>query len=123
LRNYEFLVIFKPILDVEAVEQAIANFQKNLVEANQGEIVETDKIGRKRLAYEIRKFKDGFLALFLIKFPPAKVADFKRGCQIQDDILRLTMVAQDTMPTRSTLHDDIPEKREDMGRRRFAPRR
>lgn len=100
MNTYEVLVIFKPILDVENVDAVLNHFQKNIVEGNQGEVAETDRIGRKRLAYEIKKFKDGFLALFLLKFPPNKVADFKRACQLNEDILRITLVRQDSIPTR-----------------------
>jgi small subunit ribosomal protein S6 len=107
LNTYEVLIIFKPILDVENVDAIMNHFQKNIVEANQGEVVEMDRIGRKRLAYEIRKFKDGFLTLFLLKFPPAKVADFKRACQLNDDVLRITLVRQDSLPSRDTTQQEI----------------
>lgn len=95
MNTYEVLIIFKPILDVENVDAILNRFQKNVVEASQGEIAETDRIGRKRLAYEIKRFKDGFLTLFLIKLPPEKVADFKRACQLNEDVLRVTLVRQD----------------------------
>jgi small subunit ribosomal protein S6 len=95
LNTYEVLIIFKPILDVENVDAVLNHFQKNVIEANQGEIVETDRIGRKRLAYEVKRFKDGFLTLYLLKLPPEKVADFKRACQLNDDVLRVTLVRQD----------------------------
>jgi small subunit ribosomal protein S6 len=108
LNTYEVLVIFKPILDVENVDNTINHFQKNIVEANGGEVAEMDRIGRKRLAYEIKKFKDGFLTLFLLKFPPDKVVDFRRACQINDDILRVTLVSQDHLPERLMLKEETP---------------
>jgi small subunit ribosomal protein S6 len=121
LNTYEVLIIFKPILDVESVDTVINHFQKSIVEANQGEIVEVDRIGRKRLAYEIKKFKDGFLTLFLLKFPPDKVADFKRACQINDDVLRLTMVRQESIPSREALREEAPVRRDEGGFRRGGP--
>lgn len=126
MNTYEVLIIFKPILDVENVDAILNQFRKNVVEANQGEVVETDRIGRKRLAYEIRKFKDGFLTLYLLKFPPEKVVDFRRACQLNDDILRMTMVRQETLPTREAREEGPgrEDRREEGGRRdRFGPRR
>jgi small subunit ribosomal protein S6 len=116
LNTYEVLIIFKPILDVENVDAILNHFQKNIVEANQGEVVEVDRIGRKRLAYEVKKFKDGFLTLFLLRFPPEKVADFKRACQLNDDVLRLTLVRQDQMPSRTALREEAPSFRREDGR-------
>lgn len=95
MNTYEALIIFKPILDVENVDAILNQFQKNVVEANQGKIVDIDRIGRKRLAYEIKKFKDGFLTLYILELPPEKVTDFKRACQLNDDVLRITLVRRD----------------------------
>ncbi len=131
MNTYEVLIVFKPILDVENVDAILNHFQKSVVEANQGEVAEIDKIGRKRLAYEIRKFKDGFLTLFLLKMPPEKVLDFKRACQLNEDILRVTMMKQDKLPTKGVLNEEPPVRRDGRddgrrgggGRREFAPRR
>lgn len=122
MNSYEVLVIFKPILDVENVDNTINHFQKNIVEANGGEVAEMDRIGRKRLAYEIKKFKDGFLTLFLLKFPPSKVADFKRACQINEDILRMTMVCQDSLPERLSMKEETPMGGRPEGGGRFRDR-
>jgi len=139
LKNtYEVLIVFKPILDVENVDAILNHFQKNLVEANQGEVLESDRIGRKRLAYEIKKFKDGFLTLYLLKFPPAKVADFRRACQLNDDVLRLTMVRMEEEAAKKLFSEEArresftPKRdrdhrgdrggdRGDRGGRRFGP--
>ncbi len=116
MNTYEVLIVFKPILDVENVDAILEHFKKNIVEANLGEVVEVDRIGRKRLAYEVNKFKDGFLTLYLLKFPPEKVADFRRACQLNDDVLRMTLVRQDELPIgRELLKED--------SRREESPRR
>jgi small subunit ribosomal protein S6 len=130
LNTYEVLVIFRPILNVDTVDTAISRFTQSLVQANQGEVVECDRIGRKRMAYPIKKFKDGFLTLFLLKFPPDKIADFRRACQIDEDVLRMTMMRQETLAVREMLKDErsAPEQRGSGRPRRdggasFGPRR
>lgn len=114
MNTYEVLIIFKPIMDVENVDAILNQFEKNVVAANQGEIVEADRIGRKRLAFEVNRFKDGFLTLYLLKFPPEKVADFRRACQLNEDVLRVTLVRQDELPVREPV---AVGTREDGGRR------
>ncbi len=124
MNTYEVLIIFKPILDVENVDAVLENFQKNIVEANQGQVAEVDRIGRKRLAFEIGKFKDGFMTLYLLKFPPEKVADFRRACQINEDVLRVTLVRQDSLPqTRETFQEARREEGPGGRPHRGGPRR
>lgn len=52
-------------MDVDGMEAyKLTQFQTNAVEGNGGQIIDSDRLGRKRLAYDIRKFKDGFIAIF-----------------------------------------------------------
>lgn len=94
MNTYEALIVFKPIIDVENTEGVLKNVE-NLVQTLKGKILKTDKVGRKRLAYEIAKFKDGFITTFIMQLEPSAVAEFKKACQINEDILRLTLVRQD----------------------------
>ncbi len=138
MNTYEVLIIFKPILDIENVDAILNHFQKNIVEANQGEVVDVDRIGRKRLAFEIKRFKDGFLALYILKLPANKVVDFKRACQLNEDVLRITMLRQEEGYKREApVREEAPMRRdgrrddfrggrggdrEDRPRREFVPR-
>ena len=56
--TYEALLICKPVLDLDSVDTVLSSFQKNLLEPKEGEVIKVDKIGRKRLAYEMNKFRD-----------------------------------------------------------------
>lgn len=91
MNTYEAFVILKPILDVDNSDNVLKVLE-DAVESLNGKVVKKDKLGRKRLAYEINKFKDGFIATYLLKMDPASVLSFKRTCQLNEDILRLTMV-------------------------------
>lgn len=91
MNTYEAFVILKPILDVDNSDNVLKVLE-DAVESMNGKVVKKDKLGRKRLAYEINKFKDGFIATYLLKMDPASVLSFKRACQLNEDILRLTMV-------------------------------
>ena len=124
MNTYEVLTIFKPSMDVDGMEAMLTQFQTNAVEGNGGQIIDSDRLGRKRLAYDIRKFKDGFIAIFLIKFPPQNVVAFRQACQYTDDLLRVTLVRRDdlTQLKRTAFREGEGEQRGGPGGGRFGDR-
>ena len=77
MKNYELLAIFKPNLDAEEVDKAIERMTAAITELS-GKVVSIDKIGRKKLAYEIQNFRDGYFTSVVISLPAENVAEFKR---------------------------------------------
>jgi small subunit ribosomal protein S6 len=91
VHTYEALVIFKPVLDNEYAEGVLKSFE-NLIKNNKGKIIKSEKLGRRRLAYDIAKFKDGFMVQFFLELPPEAIVKLRRACQINEDILRISML-------------------------------
>ncbi len=87
MRNYELMTIFKPNLDAEEVDKLIEKIDSIIVDFG-GKVESTDKVGRKKLAYEIQNFRDGFFATTVLALPADKVAEFKRQLRLNDNILR-----------------------------------
>lgn len=87
MKNYELLAIFKPNLDAEEVDKAIEKINSTITEFG-GSIVSTDKTGRKKLAYEIQNFRDGFFTTTILSLPAEKIAEFKRQLRLNDNLLR-----------------------------------
>ena len=87
MKNYELLAIFKPNLDAEEVDKAIAKIDEVIVGFG-GKVESSDKIGRKKLAYDIQNFRDGFFYTSILSLPADKVAEFKRQLRLSDSILR-----------------------------------
>ena len=87
MKNYELLAIFKPNLDAEEVDKAIAKIDEVIVGFG-GKVESSDKIGRKKLAYDIQNFRDGFFYTSILSWPADKVAEFKRQLRLSDSILR-----------------------------------
>lgn len=88
MKNYELMTIFKPNLDAEEVDKVIEKINSTIVEFG-GSVVSTDKGGRKKLAYEIQNFRDGFFATTVLSIPADKIAEFKRQLKLNDNILRI----------------------------------
>lgn len=87
MKNYELLTVFKPSLDAEEVDKAIEALGKTASELG-GKVVSTDKTGRKKLAYDIQNFRDGFFVTTVVSLPEEKVVEFRRQLRLSDNILR-----------------------------------
>lgn len=87
MKTYELLTVFKPNLDAEEVDKLIERLNAQIVEFG-GKVESTDKIGRKKLAYDIQNFRDGFFVSMNLNIPAEQVAEFKRQLKLNDNILR-----------------------------------
>ncbi len=93
MKNYELLTVFKPNLDAEEVDKILSKIEETVV-SYKGKIVSADKIGRKKLAYDIQKFRDGFFVTQILSIPAEKVVDFKRVLKLNDSILRVMFMEE-----------------------------
>lgn len=87
MKKYELMTIFKPNLDAEEVDKLIEKISSVIAEFG-GSIESTDKVGRKKLAYEIQNFRDGYFSTSILSLPADKITEFKRQLRLNDNILR-----------------------------------
>ena len=87
MRKYELFCILKTGFDIESSDQTIANIE-NAIKNLEGSVSDTNKIGRKKLAYDINKARDGFYVVFDIELDENKVVDLKRYLKLNESILR-----------------------------------
>lgn len=71
MKQYELLTIFRPNLDTDEIEKLIEKFDESL-EALEVKVVSRDKIGRKKLAYDIKNFRDGYFVSSVVTIPAKK---------------------------------------------------
>ena len=88
LKNYELLSIIKPNFDTDEVDKIIAQLEEYVSNLG-GKISDNEKIGRKKLAFDVQGFRDGFFASLIMELPADKVAEFKRQLRLNDSILRI----------------------------------
>lgn len=95
LKHYETMFILKPTLtDEETVAQL--DGIKALFEKNGAEIVATDNIGIKELAYEIEKCKRGYYYVIYFKAPPASIAEIERNYRNNEQLIRFIFIKYET---------------------------
>ena len=87
MKKYELMSVFKPNLDAEEVDKIIEKINSVITEFG-GSVESVDKAGRKKLAYDIQNFRDGYFTTTVLSLPADKVAEFKRQLRLNDNILR-----------------------------------
>ena len=87
MKKYELMTIFKPNLDAEEVDKLIEKISY-VIFYFCGSVESTDKVGRKKLAYEIQNFRDGYFSTSILSLQADKIAEFKRQLRLNDNILR-----------------------------------
>lgn len=87
MKNYELLAIFKPNLDADEVEKSLTKLEETIT-GFKGKVLSTDKIGRKKLAFNVQKFRDGFFVSQILTMPADKITEFKRQLKLNDGIIR-----------------------------------
>jgi len=91
MRDYEVVYIIKPGFDDEKYN-AIVERYNTLIQNNGGEIVKVDLWGKRRLAYEIEKLREGYYVLVQFKAETALPEELERNLKIADDIMRYLVV-------------------------------
>lgn len=94
MRTYELMYIVKPDLDEEQLTAVMEKYT-NLIINNGGEIISNDKWGKRKLAYEIRDYRDGIYILVNFKGDPAVVNEVDRIMKIAEDILRFMIIVKE----------------------------
>lgn len=88
MKQYELLTIFRPNLDTDEIEKLIEKFDESLT-ALDVKVVSRDKIGRKKLAYDIKNFRDGYFVNQIITIPAQNIAELKTQMKHNENILRV----------------------------------
>ncbi len=95
MRHYENLVIVKPTLTQEELEQELKAVEE-VITSNGGEIAATDKMGMRKLAYPIQKNERGFYYVVYYTVAPSAINEIERRFRINENLLRFMTVKYDS---------------------------
>ncbi|HWR41420.1 MAG TPA: 30S ribosomal protein S6 [Patescibacteria group bacterium] len=93
MRKYEVIFIVKPA-EEEATNAVITKFE-NLIKNTGGNIDKVDRWGKRRLAYEVKDFMEGFYCLINFTAEPKTVFELDRVMKITDDLLKHMILKED----------------------------
>ena len=96
MRKYEVIFIAQPDLDEEHLNSVIEKIKGWITDAK-GEVVSVDNWGKKRMAYRIRKQRDGQYVLITANMEPASVKELSQNMRFVESIMRsmITLVDED----------------------------
>ncbi len=93
-KYYETTFIVDSIFEDDRVD-SIVNKYSNFFKKNEGEVIKTEKWGRRKLAYPIKKKVTGSYVSIEFTADPSVIAKLERAYHLDDDILRFLTVAFD----------------------------
>ena len=101
-RTYETIVIYDPGLDDNTIEQKILKAQ-SIISANGGEVQKLEKWGKRTLAYEIKKRREGYYIYTLHQSEPTVVAPLTNWLLLDESLLKhMTVVVEEIKKSRYT---------------------
>jgi len=99
LRTYELMCIVQPELDEEGMTALNARIAE-IITGTGGEVISTEVLGRRRLAFPIRKKTDGVYVLTYANLDTPGMAELQRRLRLTEEVIRYLIVRPD--------EDDIP---------------
>lgn len=94
MTDYEVTYILRPGLEESEVETR-SNAVAEILKGQGGEIVSVEKLGRKRLAYEIDDVREGNYVVMQFKSSAEASKELERQLKLQEDVLRALVVRLD----------------------------
>jgi len=98
MKLYETTVIFDPGLEEARVNEEVERVTQPIAQAG-GEVIEVQRWGKRKLAYMIRKRRDGTYVHVKHKSPPELIGEMDRRFRLNESVLRhLTVLAVKESP-------------------------
>lgn len=96
MRKYEIIFIAHPDLDEENLNNVVEKV-KGWIADDKGEVVSVDNWGKRRMAYRIRKQRDGQYVLITANMEPSAVKNLSQNMRFVESIMRsmITLVEED----------------------------
>jgi small subunit ribosomal protein S6 len=92
MRHYELVCIIHPDLDEAAFNSLIEKIKDWVVEVK-GTVDKVEIWGRKRLAYSIKKHREGQYVLFNLSLEPSTTTTLDQNLRFQESVLRYMITA------------------------------
>ena len=93
MNKYESVIIINPNLEGEAIKALVEKFS-NLIN-NNGKVNSVEEIGKKKLAYEIKKNKEGYYIIFKFEAKPESIDELERIYRITDEVIKFIVVKEE----------------------------
>jgi small subunit ribosomal protein S6 len=93
-RTYELMFIVRPDMTEEDLDKLISMLQ-SIVPASGGNIVKVDKMGKRRLAYTVKRFHEGIYVLLVVEGGGAVMHELERRLRVTEQVIKFLTVRTD----------------------------
>ena len=93
MNKYESVVIINPNLEAESIKALIEKIS-NLINSN-GTVSSVEELGKKRLAYEIKKLNEGYYVVVKFEAKPELITELERVYRITDEVMKFIVVKEE----------------------------
>lgn len=94
MHAYELMYIVRPDLDEETV-QSVVDRINTVITNNGGQVDQTEKMGKRRLAYDIKGYSEGIYTVVQFHAEPTLIQELQRQLRLNDHILRHLVIRED----------------------------
>ncbi len=93
-RKYEVMFIVRPDVVEEDLDKLISGFEGPIKQQG-GTVNSVEKLGVRRLAYQVKKFNDGQYVLFHLDADGPVIAEFERRLRVSEPVIKFLSVRVD----------------------------
>ena len=93
MNKYESVVIVNPNLEEESIKNLIKKFS-DLINTD-GNVTSVEEMGKRKLAYEIKKLKEGFYIVIKFEAKPELIAELERNYRITDEVMKFMVIKEE----------------------------
>jgi len=94
MRNYEIMFIVNPNVAEDEIDKINAQIE-SIVTTGGGTVAKVEKMGKRRLAYPVEKFRDGFYVLLTITAGGDIIKEAERRLRVMDPVIKYLTVRMD----------------------------
>jgi small subunit ribosomal protein S6 len=93
-RIYEVMFIVRPDVADEDLDKLVGALEQTVTNGG-GKVKSTEKLGRRKLAYLVRRFAEGNYVLFTIEAGGSLVAELERRLRVSEPVIKFITVRMD----------------------------
>jgi small subunit ribosomal protein S6 len=94
MRKYEVMFIVRPDVSEEDVDKVIGQME-SAVTATGGTVEKVERMGRRKLAYRVSRYREGVYVLFTLEGSGDTVKEFERRLKVSDAVVKFLTVRVD----------------------------
>ena len=90
MNKYESIIIINPSVEEEKLKELVAKFSDMI--NKDGKLEKADNLGKKKLAYPVKKNAEGYYIVFYFTANPSLIAELERNYRITDDVIKFVTI-------------------------------